>query len=113
MSDLLKRLTEIGQARVEEVKIGEDVFYVRGMTSHQRAVFVMAMQQAALENSTVPDHTVVALGLCNEDGTPTGQLAEVVDILAPLDGQVLFKLATKILQLSGFARGAVEAAEKN
>jgi hypothetical protein len=113
MSDVLARLAAIGKPKVEAVVIDGETFHVRGMSSHARAVFLLATTQAITENASVPDHTVVALGLCNPDGSPAGTTEEVHTALDPLDGAILNQLAKKIMELSGFGKKAVETAEKN
>lgn len=114
MSDVLAFIAGAARATVEPFEIGGGVVYLRGMTSVHRASFNQLVSQAIAENSDVPDHVIVAWGLCDADGNrPNAKPEEILEKLEGLDGKVLKRMATRILEMSGYGRGSVEAAEKN
>ena len=113
-SSVLERLARAAAPRIEPVEINGETFFVRGMGAAERAIFIQCVHEATLARSAVPDNTVAALGLCNEDGSPISDDRQVVlDTIRALDGRAIYRLAQKTLDLSGFGAKAVEAAEKN
>lgn len=114
MSDVLAFISGAAKAKVEPFEVGGGVVHLRGMTSVHRATFNQLLATAIAENSDVPDHVIVAWGVCDQDGKrPDAKPEEILAKLEVLDGQVLKRMATRILELSGYTKGAVEAAEKN
>lgn len=114
MADLLARLLAAATPRVEKVSIGGSEYTVRGMGPIQRSHFLQCMRTASAEGTTVPDHVIVALGLCSAEGIhDEAEQDAVLAVLRQQDGIELYKASEVVLRLSGFGKGAVEAAEKN
>lgn len=112
--DVLALFREAASVQVDTIQIGVHTFHVRGMDATHRAVFLRMLAQAIRENSQIPDHVIVAWGLCNPDGSPLpGTTEEKLEALRNLDGKALNAAARKIMDISGFGSDAVESAEKN
>ena len=114
MTDVLQFIADAAKPKVVPVDVDGKAVFVRGMGPVHRASFNQMLAQALVENSNVPDHVIVAWGICNEDGSrPAGTPEEILASLEWLDGVILNRIAAKILELSGYTKMAVENAAKN
>lgn len=114
MSSLLEKLRQGAGPKERDVTIGGVVHQVRGMGPIQRVQFLQCLRTAGTTNATVPDHVVVALGLCNAgDVVDDDEQAQILEFLRNQDGQEMNAAAKVVLELSGLGKNSVGAAEKN
>lgn len=115
MAGILERLQQASGPKTREVTIGGQEYLVRGMGPIQRAKFLQCMRAAAAEKGMVPDHVVVALGLCNAEAKSLTDEEQdlILELLREQDGKELHAAATAVLELSGFGAKSAEIAEKN
>ncbi len=113
MTDYFADLESIGKPKIGTVEEQGKTFYVRSLGSMERAIYVQCMAQAIAEKSAVPDHVTVALGMCKPDGSMILPYKQAVERVKTIEGELLYKLSAKILELSGFGMRALRAAEKN
>jgi hypothetical protein len=112
--DVLDIFSEAAKPRMAEVEINGKTVHVRDLDAIRRAAYISLVAQSMVDKAAVPDHLVVAWGLCNPDGSPSA--ASVDDRIARLErceGSALYRAASKILELSGLGPKAVETIEKN
>lgn len=87
------------------------VFHVRGLSGTGRAQYLAI---AKAEDEFIL-HKVVALGLCEEDGSLVYNVDNKSDLeeLMAIDGEALQAIALKVYEISGLTKKAVEDAPKN
>jgi hypothetical protein len=95
--------------KVEKFEHGGQTFYVRGLSGAGRARFLEMSR-----DGSPPMAKVVALGLCEEDGTLTYNVDNEKDIaeINEVDGAVLQLIVLKLYEVSGLTAKAIEDAEK-
>lgn len=99
----------LSKASVRQLEVHGVTVYVRGLTGGERVQLQQLAAIASNGGEPLADYKIVALGLCDAEGT---RLFDDPSEVAILDGAVLAQLAKAILEQSGLSETAVADAEK-
>lgn len=99
--------------KVHSCEISSGTVHVRALSSGGRSAYLAL--SAKHQPGIPPTHDVVALGLCEEDGSPAYDPADErgMSELREMDGRDAEAVALKIFEVSGLTKTAAENAEKN
>lgn len=99
--------------KIHECEISGGIVYVRALSSGGRSAYLAIVEKH--KPASAPTHDIVALGLCEEDGTSSYDPSDEKGMaeLRELDGVDAEKIALKIFEVSGLTKAAAESAEKN
>ncbi|MBL8268057.1 hypothetical protein [Steroidobacter sp.] len=99
--------------KVEKFEHGGQTFHVRGLSGAGRARYLELCRAGGDAGPSMAK--VVALGLCEEDGSLTYSVDNDKDVteIGDVDGTVLQAIVFKLYQVSGLATQAIENASKN
>lgn len=99
--------------KVHRFEHGGQSFFVRALSGAGRALYLELCRVAG--DGGPPMAKVVALGLCEEDGSLTYNVDNDKDIaeISEADGAVLQVIVIKLYQVSGLTTKAIEDATKN
>lgn len=100
--------------KVDFVEWNGEKHFVRALSGTDRAKYT-ALVQETKDSGGVPLETIVAFGLCEEDGTLAYDRTKPEDLaeLGDRDGGFLEAIALKLFDISGLSNKAVEDAGKN
>jgi hypothetical protein len=102
-----------GRKVIAEIQTKEGTLYVRGINGRERVMYFGWLGGEGGGNVLLSDHRLLALALCEEDGTPlfTDEVAGL-EVLQDWNHEDVTAAAKKVLSLSGLAKDSAEEAGK-
>jgi hypothetical protein len=102
-----------GRKVIAEIQTKEGPLYVRGINGRERVQYFAWLGGDGGGNILLSDHRLLALALCEEDGTPLfADEASALELLQEWTHEDVTAAAKKVLGLSGLSKDAQETAEK-
>lgn len=114
-ADQIRAATDMPTAEVPVPEWGEGATVrVRGLSAKQRFDWSLSSQKAAAgEPAPDPLSYLFCLGAINDDGARLFPQAQDADVVAELRGDVIDRVTTKIMELSGLSDVAATDAGKD
>jgi hypothetical protein len=98
---------------IAEIQTKEGALYVRGINGRERVEYFSWLGGAGSGNILLSDHRLLAIALCEEDGSPIfSDEASALEILQEWTHEDVSAAAKKVLSLSGLAKDSAEDAAK-
>ena len=111
--DILARL-KAAAPRVERIDVDFGPFWMQAISGEMNWQLLMIEEDLKKNGkATIPPPLIIAVALCNEDGSPLhADLSETVKLVSRIERQKMYVLFDHALRVTGLGALAVEAAEK-